>query len=319
MTPDIRVSDLVAIGHGLERPEHVMIAANGRLLASDKSSAIGEVSPNGALRRIGDAGGEPNGFALTESGEAIIANFGSAVLQQVDLLSGKTTVLAGGEVGGRSIRWINFALVDSAGAIWASVSTQRADLLTTVADGPADGFICRFDRDGGNPSVVAEQVNFPNCMALDRDERYLYVVRTLPADVVRFPILDGARLGPQEIYSPPLGERRPDEYGAHASELLTKPEVMRRWGMADGCGFDADGNLWVTLVYPNRIVAITPEREVLTVFEDSDGTLLNSPTSVAWGGADMRDVYFGSLASPYVVKGRSSVPGMPMVHQRGAS
>jgi hypothetical protein len=44
--------------------------------------------------------------------------------------------------------------------------------------------------------------------------------------------------------------------------------------------------------------------------------VINMPTSVAWGGPDMRDVYFGCLARPYLVKGRSSVPGMPMVHQR---
>ena len=39
-------------------------------------------------------------------------------------------------------------------------------------------------------------------------------------------------------------------------------------------------------------------------------------SSVAWGSADMRDVYIGSLAAPYILKGRSSVPGMRMVHQR---
>ena len=33
----------------------------------------------------------------------------------------------------------------------------------------------------------------------------------------------------------------------------------------------------------------------------------------------MCDVYIGSLAAPYVLKGRSSVPGMPMVHQRRAA
>ena len=86
--------------------------------------------------------------------------------------------------------------------------------------------------------------------------------------------------------------------------------------MADGCALDAHGNLWVTLVLANRIVAITPEGHTTVVVEDPEGKLVNAPTSVAWGGADMRDVYIGSIATPYVLKGRSSVPGMPMVHQR---
>jgi len=86
--------------------------------------------------------------------------------------------------------------------------------------------------------------------------------------------------------------------------------------MADGCALDAQGNLWVTLVLANKIVAITPEGHVTVVVEDPEGKVVNAPTSVAWGGADMRDVYIGSITTPYVLKGRSSVPGTPMVHQR---
>jgi gluconolactonase len=87
--------------------------------------------------------------------------------------------------------------------------------------------------------------------------------------------------------------------------------------MADGCAFDAAGNLWVTLARANRIVAVTPQRSVETIAEDPRGRLMSGPTSIAWGGADMSDVYFGSLETPYIVRGRSSIPGLPMVHQRG--
>jgi gluconolactonase len=97
---------------------------------------------------------------------------------------------------------------------------------------------------------------------------------------------------------------------------MVDPQVSRRWGMADGCAFDAEGNLWVTLVLANRIVAIRPDGRATTVIEDPEGALLSGPTSIAWGGQDMCDVYIGSIATPYVLKGRSSVPGLPMVHQR---
>jgi sugar lactone lactonase YvrE len=315
MTTAVTVSGLSPVGQGVNRPEHVMVTRDGRLFASDKSSAIAEISASGDLRRIGAAGGEPNGFAIASNGDAIVANFGYGVLQRVDLGSGLITILADGEVDGRSIRWINFALVDSTGAIWASVSTQRDDLMDTIVSGAADGFLCRFDPDGSNATVVAENVGFPNCMALDRDEEFLYVVRTVAADIVRFPI-HGDQLGAQEIFSPPLGNRRSDEFGPAVLKTLDDPATMRRWGMADGCGFDAEGNLWVTLVFGNRIVVVSPDRQVTTVVEDPDGSVVNAPTSVAWGGEDMRDVYIGSMSASYVVKGRSSVPGMPMIHQR---
>ena len=80
--------------------------------------------------------------------------------------------------------------------------------------------------------------------------------------------------------------------------------------MADGCGFDAEGNLWVTLMAANRIVAITPELEVVTVIDDPGATVMQAPSSVVWGGDDHRDLYIGSLFGTHVVKTRTTVPGM---------
>ncbi|OBH08168.1 hypothetical protein A9X04_23725 [Mycobacterium sp. E3247] len=264
---------------------------------------------------MGEAGGEPNGIALDSNGHFLIANWGSGVLQDLDPVTGAITSVLTGRLDGRPLRWLNFVLVDSLGALWCSVSTTADDLMDTIARGTADGFLFRIAPDRQSAQVVADQVGFPNCMALDRDEEYLYVVCTIAADVVRFPI-KGETLGPEERFGPPLGDRRPEEYGPHAGRLMADPEVVKRWGMADGCAFDAEGNLWVTLVLANRIVAISPDGMATVVLDDPEGALLNGPTSIAWGGQDMRDIYIGSITTPYVLKGRSSVPGLPLIHQR---
>ena len=308
------VTDLHPVGRGVDRPEHVVVAGDGRVFASDKASAVAELVDENTIRRMGRAGGEPNGIALDRDGHFLIANFGLGALQDLDPVTGAITVVLGEQLDGRPLRWLNYVLVDSIGALWCSVSTMAGDLVDTIARGTADGFIFRVTPDRQSAQVVADAVSFPNCMALDRDEDYLYVVRTVAADVVRFPIR-GETLGPQEQFGPPLGGRRPDEFGPDHGRFLADPQVSRRWGMADGCAFDADGNLWVTLVLANRIVAIRPDGRVTVVVEDPDGALLSGPTSIAWGGQDMCDVYIGSIATPYVVKGRSSVPGLPMVHQ----
>jgi sugar lactone lactonase YvrE len=313
--PAIHIDDLEAIGHGIERPEQVLVARDGAVYASDKASAVARVLAQGGLDRMGDAGGEPNGIALSGDGHFLIANFGLGALQDLDPSTGTIRVLVHDKVGDRSLQWINYVLVDSSGALWVSVCSRNPDLRHTIAHGRPDGYIFRMDGPDSLPEVVADEVNFPNCMALDRDGEYLYVVRTLKADVVRF-ALCGTRLGPEEQFSPPLGGRRDDEYGEHAAALIADRAVTRRWGMADGCAFDAAGNLWVTLARANRIVAVTPDRQVVTIAEDPQGALLSGPTSVAWGGDDMRDVYIGSLETPFILKGRSSLPGMPMVHQR---
>ncbi|GAB4674035.1 SMP-30/gluconolactonase/LRE family protein [Mycobacterium avium] len=311
----VQVTDLQAIGHGIQRPEHVLVSAEGHVYASDKSSAVAEILGNDYIRRIGDAGGEPNGFAVDRRGHFLIANFGAGVLQDLDPETGAIVEVLRDKVHGRSLQWLNFVLVDRAGALWCSVSTTADDLMDTIARGVTDGYIFRVAADRSSVDIVAEEVNFPNCMALDHDEQYLYVARTVAADAVRFPVKGGS-LGEQERFGPALGARRADEFGPHAAALLADPNTCRRWAMADGCALDADGNLWVTLVFANRIVAISPEGNVEVVVEDPDGVLLNAPTSIAWGGEDMRNVYIGSMSTPYVLKGRSSVPGMPMIHQR---
>jgi len=311
----IHIDALGAIGHGIERPEQVLIARDGRVYASDRASAVARVLPSGVLERMGHAGGEPNGIALNDDGHFLIANFGLGALQDLDPATGDIRVLVQEKVDHHSLQWINYVLVDSSGTMWVSVCSRNADLRYTIAHGTPDGYIFRVNGPDSPPEVVAESVNFPNCMALDRQEEYLYVVRTLKADVVRFAI-HGSQLGPEEQFSPPLGGRRDDEYGAHAVALIADRSVTRRWGMADGCAFDGEGNLWVTLARANRIVAVRPDRSVVTIAEDPEGALLRGPTSVAWGGDDMRDVYIGSLEAPYILRGRSSLPGMPMVHQR---
>lgn len=93
-------------------------------------------------------------------------------------------------------------------------------------------------------------------------------------------------------------------------------ELRSQLGPTDGCGFDQEGNLWVTLVLANKVVAITPAGEVVTVLSDPEGKLMRNPTNVTWGGADLRDLYIGSVVSDYVLKLRSPVAGLPLVHQR---
>jgi gluconolactonase len=295
----IEVTDLVRIGRGIERPEQVLVTSDGRVFASDKGSAVAEILGEDEIRQIGSAGGDPNGIAVDHRGHFLIANFGFGVLQDLDPETGDITSVLRDEVNGQPLRWLNYVLADSSGALWCSVSTATHDLADTLTKGTADGFILRVAPDRSSAAIVATDVQFPNCMALDRNEEYLYVARTLATDAVRFAIADDS-LGEQEQYGPPLGACRPDGLGH----------------MADGCAFDADGNLWVTLVLANKIVALTPDGDATVVIEDVEGRLLNCPTSIAWGGPDMCDVYIGSLATPYVLKGRSSVPGMPMVHQR---
>lgn len=295
------------IAVGIDRPEDVVVGKDGRIFASDHQSAVAEILPDGSFKRLGPKGGAPNGINMDAQGRIVIANFGiydreEGPLQRFDPASGQhETLLA--EVGGRRLTSSNYPVIDRAGNIWCANSTH-ADTWPQALDGRPDGFIFVLRADGTS-EVVAEGLKFPNGMALSADERWLYCAQTSGADVMRFEVLPGARLGPGERYGPMLGKLQDAGGGIDHNEL----------GYTDGVGFDAEGNLWVCLPAANKVVAIRPDGSVVTVFHDPTGGVINHPTNVTWGGPDLKDLYVGSIRADYVLKARSPVAGQPLVHQ----
>lgn len=303
----IPLASLTKVGVGLQRPEDVVVSRDGRVWASDQASACAEVLADGSLRRVGRAGGAPNGINMDTRGGIVIANFGlgtapTGPLQRLDTATGRVDVLCDA-LEGRTLVASNYPIVDSRGDIWCSHSTwdpEEADR------GLADGFVYRVRADG-RAERMADGFQFANGLALDAGESHLYVCQSIGRSVVRLAIRRDGTLGPAEPYGPVLGE---------PAFPRPTPEQRARFGATDGCGFDQEGNLWVTLVLANKIVAITPAREVVEILHDPTGELMRWPTNVSWGGADLADLYIGTIRKDYVLHARSPVPGLPLVHQR---
>jgi gluconolactonase len=276
-------------------------------------SACARVRKDGSLERVGTAGGAPNGINFDLQGRIVIANFGGpedgfGPLQRLDPETGAVELLCG-ELEGRRMFGANYPLVDSKGRIWCSHSTFGP--LQAGWEGVDDGMVFRLDPDG-KVTVVARGIAFANGMAFDATESNLFVCSTTGCAVLRYPLLDDGMLGAPQRYGPLLGLSNRE---VQARRPLT-PALRSELGATDGCGFDQDGNLWVTLVLANKIVAITPAGQVVTVLSDPEGRVMRNPTNVSWGGADLRDLYIGSVTSDYVVHVRSPVPGMPLAYQR---
>ena len=305
----IKLSELRKTGLGLNRPEDVVVGRDNRVWASDASSACAEILPDGSLRRVGRAGGQPNGINMDLEGRIIIANYESGPVQRLDTASGKVEILCA-EVEGEPLTSSNYPILDRGGNIWCANST-RSDPWTQALDGRADGMLFRI-RPDGRAEKMADGIRFANGLALDADESHIYVCETTGCDVLRYRIRSDGSLGPAERYGPVLGQAAPDL----DPDQLPGPEESVGLGLTDGCGFDQEGNLWVTLVAANRIVAITPQGEVMEVVADPKGELMRLPTNVSWGGPDMRDLYIGSIGCDYVLHARSPIPGLPLLHQR---
>lgn len=311
----IETRDMEKIGLGIARCEDVVVSKDGKIWASDQASACAEILPDGSLRRVGKAGGAPNGINMDAQGRIIIANFGvyegeDGPLQRLDVDTGEIESLAS-EIDGQTLTACNYPVVAKDGTIYCTHSTW-ANPWPKALDGRTDGFVFRVSPDGA-VEKLADGLKFANGCCLDEDESHLYVCQTAGGNVVRYPVLADGRLGAREDYGPVLGtfptaQADPDN--------LPTPADMADWPYTDGNGFDVEGNLWVTLPAANKVVAITPQREVVTIAHDPTGEVLNDPTNVTWGGADMKDVYFGSIGTDYVIKARSPVAGMKLIHQR---
>ena len=305
----IPASAFSKIAQGIDRPEDVVVGKDGRVFASDHQCAVAEIFPDGSFKRMGPRGGAPNGINMDPQGRILIANFGiydreEGPLQRFDPATGKhETLLA--EVGGKRLTSANYPVMDRAGNIWCANSTH-AETWPQALDGRADGFIFVLRPDGSS-AIVAEGLKFPNGMALSADDQTLYCAQTSGADVMAFDILPGGKLGPGRRYGPVLGRLATREGPAIDPADL---------GYTDGVGMDAEGNLWVCLPAANKVVAITPALEVVVVIHDPSGETVNHPTNVTWGGVDLKDLYIGSIRADYVLKARSPVAGLALVHQR---
>lgn len=304
----IAPSAFTKVAVGIDRPEDVVVGADGRVFASDHQCAVAEIFPDGSFKRLGPKGGAPNGINMDRQGRVLIANFGiydqeDGPLQRFDPATGvHETLLA--QVGGKRLTSANYPVVDRAGNIWCANSTH-AETWPQALDGRTDGFIFVLRPDGSS-DIVAEGLKFPNGMALSADEAFLFCAQTSGADVLRFPILPGGRLGPGERYGPALGKLQ-----ARGEPAVPTADL----GYTDGVGMDAEGNLWVCLPAANKVVAITPALQVVTVTHDPSGEIVEHPTNITWGGPDLKDLYIGSIRAGYVLKGRSPVAGQPHLHQ----
>jgi len=302
------------IAQGIARAEDVVALRDGRVFASHHDGAVSEITPNGDFRVLGSKFGAPNGIAMDAQGRFVIANFGiydgaPGPLELFDPRTGARTVLVG-EIGGRKLTSCNYPVIDRAGNIWCSHSTFAATWPEAL-DRRTDGFIFVL-RSDGSTDIAATGLRFPNGLALDAAERHLYVTQTSNADVLRFPILPGAKLGPSERYGPRLGFVT----GMKTNPDLKLPGFITRFlGYTDGLAFDAEGNLWVTLPAAHMIAAITPAGRKVVIAHDPSGTLIRGPSNIAWGGPDLMDLYIADLRADYVLTTRSPVAGMPMYHQ----
>ena len=318
------------VGHDLQRPEGILAEPDGTLWTADARGGVMKIAPDGTQTLItqsvdthfdltNDArnsllhGTLPNGIAFASNGDILIANFGTDRLE-IMTRDGSTRVLCD-SIDGTPMGKVNFVLRDSKDRVWITVSTRINPWSRAVNAALADGYIALLDDKGLR--IVADGFAFTNEIRLDADEQWLYVAETTGKRVSRLRVQRDGSLVDREVYGP-------SNLGA---------------GVIDGIAFDSYGNLWATMIFADRLIAITPDGELIEILSDGDsaatakfeaefatgdpvpfeimaacgGTIAPWLASITFGGPDLRTAYLGSLRGTTLPAFRSPVAGFPMV------
>ncbi|MFT4247427.1 MAG: SMP-30/gluconolactonase/LRE family protein [Pseudomonas sp.] len=323
-------SQIRNVGVGLQRPECILAEPDGTLWTADARGGVMRIDPDGQQHLIAqhDASNDgsaedlilgktlPNGIAFDRNGDILIANFGTDAIELMTRDGQSRTLYT--EIDGQPLGKMNFILTDSRGRIWFTVTTRLQPWTRSINEKVPDGYVGLIDENGIR--VVADGFVGTNEIRFDANEEWLYVVESNARRISRLRVHADGSLSDREIFGP--------------SDL---------GGTPDGFAFDAYGNLWITLILAERLVALTPEGELLTLLDDGkpeqieiydrhffagtvtpqlmdacSGTLAPWMASLTFGGPDLKTVYLGSLKGTTLASFRSPVAGLALPHWRGA-
>lgn len=304
------LQELEFIGDALDRAECVLTTSSGEVFCSDHHVVVSEVGKPKLTVEGVPKGFLPNGIALLKTREFLVANLDPGSGGGVWKVDGDRKLapwlLA---ADGEDLRITNFVGLDHDGRIWVSVSTRHIPReLAFKLGGTADGFIVMVDHSGAR--IVADGLGFTNECRVDPEGGWLYVNETFARRLSRFRIRKGS-LGAKEIVC-----------------------EFSDGDFPDGLTFDSLGGAWVTCVVSNRIIRVAKDGEKVVALDASDRAIveaaerryadnqmgradvdsgarsfLGNVSSLAFGGADLRRVYLGTLENKRMATYRCAVAG----------
>lgn len=319
------------LGQDLQRPECILTETDGSIWSADARGGVMYIPPDGAQhllipqveniaqnlssyedRYIRAQGSLPNGICFDQNGDFIIANWGTNCLERMTR-EGKLSTLVS-EIDGLPLGKANFPIRDRKGRIWFSVTTRTEPWSDQINTRARDGYIALLDEKGVR--IVADGFCGTNEIRFDEQEEWLYVVESTAWYISRLRVHSDGSLSDREIYGP-----------------------SRLSGFPDGFAFDTYGNLWITLIFTDQLIALTPDGEELMLLDDSNletrqnlfaayesrtitpeilhatqGRLCPWMASLSFGGADLKTVYLGSLRGTRIPYFESPVAGQKMIH-----
>lgn len=291
--------EITEIAAGLEFPEGPVWMPDGTLLCVElKRRTVTRVMPDGAVERIAEPGGSPNGLAVGPDGAGYVCNsggwafrdvFGLTVtelheppdysggrIERVDLATGEVTVLYR-ECDGHPLVGPNDLVFDAHGGIWFTDHGKIRGRERT------HGGVYYATPDGRSIREVIYPLDSPNGIGLSPDGARLYVAET-----------HTGRLWAWDVTAP--GEvSGANPLTSHGGELLCGLPGYR---LFDSLAVDAEGFVVVGTLVDGGLTVVSPDGSSVEHVALPDVLV----TNVCFGGPDQSTAFVtmsgtGKLAS----------------------
>ena len=242
------------------------------------TAATVSLKPSGSLSGEGQGS---NGLAKDAAGNLILCQHGERRVARLEK-DGRFTSLAD-KFEGKRFNSPNDLVIDAKGSVFFTDPPYGLK-KGTAPDAPYHG-VYRLGSDG-KPSLIIEDIKWPNGIALNPDQSVLYVAVSDKGDprVMAYDLqADGSVKNGRVLF---------------AAKSLKSPE---RKGGCDGMKVDTQGNIWTT--GPGGVLILNKEGKHL-------GTILTGQATAncAWGGDDKGTLYI--TADMFLLRVKTKVKGL---------
>ena len=180
-------------------------------------------------------------------------------------LNGTLRPIATKTVDGESITMVNEVIADPAGRLFGGQERYREDAPYQP------GVLYRADL-SGSASIVEEGLHNSNGMGFSPDQTRFYLIDSIPGLVYEYD------------YSVKMGEIK---------NRRTFIKIDRQDGLPDGMAVDVEGFLWVARWFGGGLTRYDPDGKPERILP----LPVAQPTSVAFGGPDLTDIFVTSAAA----------------------
>jgi len=265
---------------GVDHCECLNFGPDGRLYAGGFAGQVYMMSPpKFEFSQLANLGGILAGVTVDANHNVYVCNATKHRVQRVTQ-SGQVSTFCGEAPNGPLVV-PNYGSFDRDGSYYFSDSGDYWK---------PSGRLIRVSPNGKVESLIGGNWHFSNGIAISPKDGAIFMIESTASDILRIPIKDGTA-GTPEIWTQLSG------------------------AIPDGLAFAANGNLYCSCYYPNRIYIIHPDQNVELLIEDATGEILNQPTNIAFEPGGTR-LFYANLGGAHIGAFDVGEKGMPLFYPK---